>query len=75
MGKTTLTLDSRESSTLRRAFDAEIDRLFGRGKTITHISAPNWAVEGLGAHHGTYKGLRIAAQREATDQAAIIFDD
>ncbi len=75
MGKATLTLGSRDASQVKRTFDQEIERLFGRGKNITHISAPDWAVERLGARSGSYKGLRVAAQREATDEAAIIFDD
>lgn len=75
MGKTTLTLGARDTSAVKRAFDQEIERLFGRGKNITHISAPDWAVDRIGARSGSYKGLRVAAQREATDQVAIIFDD
>lgn len=75
MGKTTLTLSSRDTNEVKRAFDQEIERLFGRGKNITHISAPDWAVDRLGARKGSYKGLRVAAQREASDEAAIIFED
>lgn len=75
MGKKTLELTKRDATAVRLAFDKEIEGLFGRGKNITHISAPDWAVAQLGARDGAYKGLRIASQREKTDQAAIIFDD
>lgn len=75
MGKKTLELNTRDATAVRLAFDQEIESLFGRGKTITHISAPEWAVDQLGARGGAYKGLRVASQREQTDQAAIIFDD
>jgi hypothetical protein len=75
MGKTTLELTSRDATVVKRAFDQEIDRLFGRGKNITHISAPDWALSQIGAQKGTYKGLRVASQREASDQVAIIFED
>ncbi len=75
MGKKTLELTKRDATAVRLAFDKEIEGLFGRGKNITHITAPDWAVHQLGARDGAYKGLRIASQREKTDQAAIIFDD
>ena len=75
MGKKTLELTKRDTTAVRLAFDQEIENLFGRGKNITHISAPDWAVKGLGVRNGAYKGAGVATQREASDQAAIIFDD